>query len=118
MPRLDVIFSEYFAPTPTAQRLFFVLVVQPALHLVVWSYAAPRERPWVWSITCRFPQSAQDRDSAVSSESFSINSDAERRAHFLDGGMSENKQETAKQYSVVEQDPLVMRKWNKLSKIA
>jgi hypothetical protein len=34
---------------------------------IVWSYAASRERPWVWSITCRFPQSAGDwvRQSAV-----------------------------------------------------
>jgi hypothetical protein len=35
---------------------------------IVWSYAAPRDRPWVWSITCRFPQSPQDRDSATSRE--------------------------------------------------
>jgi len=35
---------------------------------VVWSYAAPRERPWEWSITCRVPQSAEDRGSAVSRE--------------------------------------------------
>jgi hypothetical protein len=26
-----------------------------------WSYAAPRERPWVWSITCRFPNAPADR---------------------------------------------------------
>jgi hypothetical protein len=35
---------------------------------VVWSYAAPRERPWVWSITCRFPNAPADRGSAESRE--------------------------------------------------
>jgi hypothetical protein len=35
---------------------------------IVWSYAAPRERLWVWPITCRFPQSAADRGSTVSRE--------------------------------------------------
>jgi len=33
---------------------------------IVWSYAAPRERPWVWSITGRLPQSAEDCGAAVS----------------------------------------------------
>jgi hypothetical protein len=35
---------------------------------IVWSYAAPRGCPWVWSITSRFPQSPEDRGAAVSRE--------------------------------------------------
>jgi len=35
---------------------------------IVWSYAAPRDRPWVWSITCRVPQAAKDRGAADSRE--------------------------------------------------
>jgi hypothetical protein len=35
---------------------------------IVWSYFVPHERPWVWSITSRFPQSLADRRAAVSRE--------------------------------------------------
>jgi len=28
---------------------------------IVWSYTAPRDRPWVWSITCRFQNAPEDR---------------------------------------------------------
>jgi len=35
---------------------------------IVWSYAAPRERLWVWSITCGFPYAPEDRGAAVSRE--------------------------------------------------
>jgi hypothetical protein len=35
---------------------------------IVWSYAGPRERPWVWSITSRFPQAPKNRGAAASRE--------------------------------------------------
>lgn len=35
---------------------------------IFWSYAAPGDRPWIWSITCRYPQSPEDHGIAATRE--------------------------------------------------
>lgn len=55
---------------------------------IVRRYAAPRDRPWVWSITCRFPQSPQDRGDAAGLEAAMAESKARWEATTLNGPMS------------------------------